>query len=308
MSGNRPTVLGEIGWERARAIFGNADPPSHVWEQQFDYMDDDLRRIAATPYRDIDRDDLWYYFHDLSYVELQPELFRYLFPVCLMEWHETLMRNEGCSKGDSDFHRGMRNGSVFEKMLTPAQKHGVVEFFRDCFLQRLDAEPVVVELDSNMTRHPFGWICRFNSLGSVIPNIEELWSPWWRIDTRGRAIAVLKYCSGLIYFEGENKLFGFQAPHYRGYFGPQLWETDSPIYGDRWFAVNVEFLRATLSVEYIFQKIEQATVRLRDTPEYELGRLMMNDAARNHELLESRIAELPNLLAKEPADFDGWSV
>src|SRR5580693_8717467 len=95
-----------ISWERVRAIFGDADPPQQVWEKQFDYFNDELKRLAATSYRDIDRQDLWYYYHDLAYVELQPELFAYLFPVCLMEWHDTLMRNESCSRGDSEFHYG----------------------------------------------------------------------------------------------------------------------------------------------------------------------------------------------------------
>src|SRR6476660_3165224 len=93
------TPQSAITWERARAIFGNAAPPAHVWERQFDYNDDDLKRIAATPFQQIDSSDLWYYFHDLAYVPLQPDLFHYLFPVCLMDWHKTLMMGEPCSHG-----------------------------------------------------------------------------------------------------------------------------------------------------------------------------------------------------------------
>jgi hypothetical protein len=152
-----------ISWERARAIFGNADPPQEIWERQFDYNDDDLKRIAATPYREIDRNDLWYYFHDLSYVDLQPDLFDYLFPVCLIDWHDTLMCNQSCSKGDSEFHYGIRQGKIFEKMLTAHQREAVFEFFRDSFLQRIDAEPMSIRPD--LSTHPFRWICRFNSLG-----------------------------------------------------------------------------------------------------------------------------------------------
>ena len=62
-----------------------------------------LHKLAQTPWEKIDFSDLWYYHHDLAYVELQPELFAYLFPVCLMDWHMTLLQNVSCSHGDSEF-------------------------------------------------------------------------------------------------------------------------------------------------------------------------------------------------------------
>ena len=79
-----------IDWQRARRIFNYPKPPSSVLERQFDYFDDELQKLATTPYDEIDFGDLWYYHHDLAYVELQPEVFAYLFPVCLMDWHITL--------------------------------------------------------------------------------------------------------------------------------------------------------------------------------------------------------------------------
>src|SRR4051794_19956218 len=82
-------LRGPIGWERARAIFGDPRPPRTVWERQFDYCDADLRRLATTPYDRIDFADLWYYYHDLAYVELQPDLFDYLFPACLVDWQRS---------------------------------------------------------------------------------------------------------------------------------------------------------------------------------------------------------------------------
>ena len=77
--------MARVSWDRARAIFGYPDPPTEVTESQFDGFDDALRRLATTPYDEIDFSDLWYYHHDLTYMELQPDLFAYLFPVCLMD-------------------------------------------------------------------------------------------------------------------------------------------------------------------------------------------------------------------------------
>lgn len=295
-----------IGWERVRAIFGNANPPAQVWERQFDYNDDDLKRLAATPYREINRNDLWYYFHDLAWVELQPDLFDYLFPVCLMQWHDTLMRDEACSQGDSEFHSGMCRGQVFQKMLTPRQQAEVIDFFRDSFLQRLDAEPVAAQ--PSLVTHPYGWICRFNSLGLVAPRMDAIWEPWWRVETRGRAIAVLKYCSGLAYFEGENKLFGIETKHH-GWIGPNLWENDSYLHDQGWLEPNLSFLRKVLSYDYLLNKVQEATDRLSNDPEHGLAEKLVADVVINRELVECRVAELPRLLAgKRTTAIEGWSI
>jgi len=75
----------EISWTRVRAIFNDPKLPEHIWQSQFDGFDEELQRLARTPYDEIDFSDLWYYHHDLAYVDLQPDLFAYLFPVCLMD-------------------------------------------------------------------------------------------------------------------------------------------------------------------------------------------------------------------------------
>ena len=111
-----------IDWKRARSIFDDPKPPASVWERQFDDFDNELKELATTPHDEIDFGDLWYYHHDLAYVELQPEVFAYLFPVCLMDWHLTLKSNEGCSHGDSEFHYGLLRGNVLAKMTTPTQR------------------------------------------------------------------------------------------------------------------------------------------------------------------------------------------
>ena len=197
-----------ISWERASAIFDHPAPPSTVCEHQFDGADDQLEKLARAPYEDIDFSDLWYYHHDLAYVDLQPELFAYLFPVCLMDWHDTLMKNTACSHGDSEFHYGIFHGKVFEKMLTPRQLEAVTMFFRDSFLERLNLE----QSFAAVAQDPFGiwvgtyvWMLRFNSLGFIVPNIGSIWDAWWRLETHGRSIAALQYISDLMYFPGENR-------------------------------------------------------------------------------------------------------
>lgn len=111
-----------ITWKRLKAIFDNPKPVEHVWQHQFDYDDGKLKELALTKHEEIDFGDMWYYHHDLAYMELQPELFKYLFPVCLMDWHQSLSANESCSHGDSEFHHGIIHGNVLDKMLTPTRR------------------------------------------------------------------------------------------------------------------------------------------------------------------------------------------
>lgn len=299
MSKRHRETDGSINWGRACEIFENPQPPKTVWERQFDYMDDELKRLAKTPYKQMDFSDLWYYHHDLAYVELQPELFAYLFPACLMDWHHSLMRNESCSHGDSEFHYGIHHGKVFEKMLTPRQQEGVFEFFRDSFLERLDIERGFAQIRNKTPT--VVWINRFNSLGVIIPKIEPIWNAWWSLDTPGRAIAAIQYCSGLMYFDGGNPLFEVW-----GGIGPSLWVNDSQIYDTGWNDDNLNFLTTILTVDFVNEKVVNAVARLREEPEFEIAQQIENELPECQELIEERVNELPSLL-RNPNE-EGWTV
>jgi hypothetical protein len=293
----------DISWDRLRYIFRHPKPPREVWEKQFDYSDEVLQRLSKTPWEEIDFSDLWYYHHDLAYVELQADLFAYLFPVCLMDWHETLLRNQSCSHGDSEFHYGVYQGRVFEKMLTPQQRADVFEFFRDSFLIRLDRERGFLYRGSGTPA--YGWIHRFNSLGRIMPRIDLLWDSWWSLATPGRAVAAIQYCSGLMYFEGENPLFGKWTPESGGG-GPHLWENDTLIHDVGWMPENAQFLEKALNVQFVIDTIRKAVAMLANQPEHSRAMQVENDLADRIEIIESRVRELPSLLIA--TRLEGWTV
>jgi hypothetical protein len=115
-------------------VLGPAPKPGKVWEQQFDGNNRELAELAQMDWDKIPDDYFWYYFHDLTYVDLQPDLFRHAFPGCLKYWQETLMRNESAECGDADFHRGLMRGRIAEKMLSEKERRSLHDFFRDGFL------------------------------------------------------------------------------------------------------------------------------------------------------------------------------
>jgi hypothetical protein len=291
-----------MAWDRVRALFDNSPAPYRVWERQFDGFDEKLQQLASTPQDQINFSDLWYYFHDLASVELQPELFAYLFPVCLMEWHCTLMNNLACSHGDCEFHNSVRLGNIFQKMMTPIQREGVFVFLRDSFLERLDKERGGLYAGSSTPA--YAWIRRFNSLGLVISPIALCWEPWWSIATPGRAVAVLQYCSGLMYYDEDNPLFPPWNAQIGGG-GPALWENDSIIGGPGWQSPNLHFLRTVLTVDFVCDRVTQAAGRLRGEPEWELAQRMVSDLRNCQELIAVRVTALPILLSTAD-NVSGW--
>jgi hypothetical protein len=284
-----------ITWERLRGIFNFPKPVLKVTESQFDYFDAELCNLARTPYDEIDFGDLWYYHHDLAYVDLQPDLFAYLFPVCLMDWHRSLLDNEACSHGDSEFHYGVVHGNVLEKMLSPSQREQVESVFRDSMLYRLDRERGFVSDGQHLTA--YAWMSRLSSLGLCSQAVPGIFQSWWELESPGHAVAVLQYCSGLMYFDGENPLFDVWIEG-RNVGCVLLWDNDSQVYDRGWLDENIAFVRNFITVDRVMQVVRNAADKLGNEQEGELARRMVGNLGDRQrlELLQSRVAELPDLL------------
>lgn len=291
-----------ITWDRAREITGYASPPPTVVQEQSDGFQGELRRLAWTPQEAITHEELWYYHHDLWRSELQPDLFAYLFPVCLMDWHATLLANRPCAYGDTEFHWGLWQGQVLDRMLDERQRAQLFAFFRDGFLDRIDQERGFRYVGSGTPA--YAWMRRLGSIGFVMPDIAVVWDAWWALESPGAAVALIQWCSALMYREGENPLFGVWTASGGGG-GPCPWEDDSFIYGAGWPPANVAFLREALGLFKIRDGLERALTKLRGEPEKERALAIVGDFPNRAGLVAKRAAELPDMLAAEEAPF-GW--
>ena len=292
-----------ITWKRLKAIFDNPKPVEHVWQHQFDYDDGKLKELALTKLEEIDFGDMWYYHHDLAYMELQPELFKYLFPVCLMDWHQSLLANDSCSHGDSEFHYGIIHGNVLDKMLTPTRRNAVNQVFVDSMLFRLHQERFLQWDHRRSTA--YGWILRLNSLGLFFDQLPDIWRQWWKVESVGHALCIMEYCSALMYFYFDNPVIPQVEGWTRG--GPYLGGSDSHVHDRGWSEPNIEFLRGFLTINRVKEAVTKAKDVLRDQPEGPLAGKMCGDLEESNDLIASRIDELPSILASGDCMKD-WTV
>lgn len=286
---------------RIRALFGDAGPvKGEIWEEQFDHCDDELRQLARTTWDRLGDQSFWVYFHDLTYVKLQPELFRYLFPACLVIAQERLMEGKsGVCAGDSDFLKAL-SGDNWGTVCSAGQVEGVYEILTDGFLDRLDQqrgfnEPET-EFEVDDPSSKYNWIGRFHSLGYILPSIQSLWDRWWKFDTPGKAVAALEYAWCFASNEDEHDEIDRAIP---SLVGPDA-EPDAGIYGRGWKPESVDFLRSRLTFEYLLEGAERAAAKLWNLPEERTANLVVQQARRRRDLVEER---LPNYIKDVQ---EGW--
>jgi hypothetical protein len=182
--------------DRMLGVLGPAPKPAKIWQEQFDYCEEVLERLARADWDKVDEGDFSYYFLDLAFSDLQPDLFRHVFPACLKYWYDTLMRDAYAGQ----FHYALVQGQILEKMLSPRERESLLDFFRDGFLDRLEQER---DFARDRGSKANAWIFRLNELGAAAPVIPRLWEPWWTLDHPGKAVSAVMYASGLVYLPGE---------------------------------------------------------------------------------------------------------
>lgn len=128
--------------ERCRHIFGDEPPVLCVWETEFDYADAELKALAAKEWQQISEWDLSaYYVLNLVYNEpMQIELFRYLFPLCLAQWHETVLAGGYGDHFEESLMKALRRPYLWQEMMNASQRQQVRQFLLETALQRMDNE------------------------------------------------------------------------------------------------------------------------------------------------------------------------
>ncbi len=125
--------------------------------------------------------------------------------------------------------------------------------------------------------------------------------------TPGQACAALQYLSCLLYENDQNPIFAPWTPDSGG--GPPcLWDPAGHIYKQGWRQENVAFMKAILTIDYLWDKLQHAAQRLQGVVASEVPLQMIGDFEAQKALLEIRLEVFPSLLlTASTANFD-WTL
>jgi len=283
-----------------------ASSPPVVTPRPYDFDDGTRTRrlVRIEQGQRADPFDLSVCIDDVRYGELQPDLLLYLLPVCLQAWHDDLRGLTDYGAFVEHFYPVLADRGVFDSLLTPAQAAMVAAFIRQSILDEIDAQRGLSH--GTRGRAVYRWIHAVTTYGVVRPDIAELWTAWWRMETIGRAVAAVQYASTLLYPDDANPIFAAWTRD-EGGGPPSLWEFNGHLYTHRWQDANVAFLRQTLTVEAVTDLLERAATVLAGEPEHDAARKVLADVPARHGMLEARCGRLPDLLAQS-AELNpvGW--
>ncbi len=289
---------------------GKPTLPKEIWQKPYHDRKGRYRHLAElydVPLADA-RFDFRDYYHVINYdpyETIQPDLFKYLLPVCLKAWREDLMPGPSPLGGFVEwFLPALARRPLLSKMLQPEEQEAVIEFMRDSILDCMEKEPTLAV--SKRSASPYSWFYNLGAFAVIFPHLDSLWKTWWGMETTGLAVSVLQYISCLMYENDRNPIF---APWTRGKGGgpPCLWEVAGHIYDQLWHPDNVDFLARTLTVAYVKEHLERAAQLLKAKAQCAVSDKMVLDFTEQEALLELRLTELPDLLSRPLLDGE-WSV
>ena len=287
-------------------VIKSAGAPKQITQQPFDYDAGHYCRLCNLGGAAPSGSDLLDYALDMQYMELQPELLRYLTPILLTAWRKDLFEGSGAGYGGfvEQFWTALLKGGALTKVLTEAEYKAFVTYVKDSILDRLDLE---VSLHfSGMGASPYRWVQALVSYGALFSDVEMLWTEWWQMKTPGHAIAAFQYASALMYEDDKNPVFD---PWTRDKGGgpPALWECEGFLFDVGWKQENLCFVKANLSSDFFKQKLRLALPQINNPSAKKIASEIMDDFERHRTRLELRIQQLPDLLANV-SRVDGFTI
>lgn len=279
-------------------IFNHPKPPAHITETQFDRCQVELEAIARTPWHELHACNLVYYLEDLSYEDLQRDLFDYLFPGFLILWWEGQVSREGGPEQGKDFYDALDQGRILEKMLDDHRRTAVLEWMVDAYLEGVDAWSGQLDLarrPHGTTNDLHGPLESFHALGQSVPIIPDIWPRLADVRTAGRAQWWLVLAAGLAYKPNECPFIPKWTPLVGGG-GVYVLQSAASIYHHGYLAANLQVVRENLSRQLVEQMLGEAGILLVHEAEKAMASLVLAAIREQPDRLERRIARFLELL------------
>lgn len=297
-------------------VLGQPLPPPQISQHPHDYDPGHYQRLCCLGGAAPDLSDLSSYIDDMCFMPLQPDLLRYLLPMCLKLWQEDLF-SDGKAEGSGVVQsfwfalspRLTQNTFLLEEELNTEEYQSVMHFMRDTLLERMSQETELHFIGSNS--HPYQWFHALGSFSIVFPNLSSLWNEWWQMSILGHLVCVLQYASCLMYPDNENPVFAAWTPE-KGGGPPELWENENLVSDFGWRQENIAFLAQILTPSFVEEKLKVAAAlcaqRSAGLPQQIQAQQIQADWPKYRDVVAARTTELPRLLALSSLASSTWSV
>ena len=292
--------------QNIKSVIKSAGVPTQITQQPFDFDPKHYRQLCELGDSKPSGSDLADYALDMEYMELQPELLRYLTPILLVAWREDLFEGSvaGYAGFVEEFWLALLKGDALNKVFSKVERDAFVAYMRNSILDRLDAEELLHF--SGAGAPPYSWIRQFVYYGTLFSDIEIIWNEWWHMKKPGQAIAAFQYVSVLMYEADKNPVFDPWTRD-KGGGSPALWGGYIMTDDIGWKKENLDFLKAALNADYVEEKLRLALSRIENPAAKKIASGIVDDFEGQRTRLELRIEQLPYLLT-DVSRVDGFTI
>jgi len=262
---------------------------------QMDAAEEDIKRLVDTDPRSLRAKDFKSYLGCDTTGGVGD--LRYLLPTLLRIWSEQL-----CLQSSSFIQmlqKQLASKDFLYRRLDEDLRQLVVEFMRNAILERIGNEHALCIRGRCLTHR---WFDVFANHGVITKDIPTIWEELWSMKLEGHAIAVVQYASCLVCREDSNPVFAPRS-FWKGGGPPILWEYESWGFDERWKSTNVDFLRRTLSAEYVSAKLKEAARLMSDNHNRQIAQKVLEESHRAPGRLAKRCYILPQVLSTPSSPY-----
>ena len=241
-------------------IFGEPKSPPVITEKQFDDWNEGLLITSKKSWHEINEDDYWHYLMDLRYVDLQQDLFDYVFPAFLIRWWEGQLMRTGGPASECDFYDAIDHGEVFRMMMDDTRRRMVYDWMIEGYIQGVDqwSGNLSTAYNPNGPDNLHGPLSSFHALGQSIPILPQILTKLMNIATEGRAQFWLVLATGIVWVENEVPYIPKLEPDAGGG-GVYILFSATVIYDHGYLPENLEALRKGLTLEFLLEAMLRGT-------------------------------------------------
>lgn len=271
----------------------SSDKPSEISQAAYERSSSAFKRLCNLRGKKPKPEDLRNYLLAIQYEAVQLDLFKYLLPVLLESWKQSVIGVDKIGVVEEYLFPALRKKSLLQAVLSESEIQIVSTFIADAIMTMIDSQTSISADEGSQISQIFHQI---SSYAVLFPNLDTIWNKWWNLQTHGRCFVTIAYSSCLMYEDDQNPLFTKWSEE-RGGGPPLLNETGAAFNNGSWQPDNIHFLSRILTPTYVRDKLGQAISEISANPdEHKLAINLFKNFDLQLPVLEKKLRKLPILL------------